>query len=153
MIIQIQETKSPWELVCMDFLKALPPGADRSFNSSLSLFFRHRKATMFLPFHGDETAMETAIMIWNRVTVHTSVFQNIISDRAPKFTLALWRNLHSFVLIELSFSTVYQPHMYALAERMIQTLQDMIRRFCAYGLELKDSYGFTHYWFTLIQAL
>ncbi|MBW0521410.1 hypothetical protein O181_061125 [Austropuccinia psidii MF-1] len=36
---------------------------------------------------------------------------------------------------------------------MIQTLEDMIRRFCAYGLELKDSYGFTHDWCTLIPAL
>ncbi|MBW0585418.1 hypothetical protein O181_125133 [Austropuccinia psidii MF-1] len=35
---------------------------------------------------------------------------------------------------------------------MIQTLEDMIRRFCAYGLELKDSDGFTHYWCTLIPA-
>ncbi|MBW0564293.1 hypothetical protein O181_104008 [Austropuccinia psidii MF-1] len=36
---------------------------------------------------------------------------------------------------------------------MIQTLKDMIRRFCAYGLGLKDSDGFTHYWCTLIPAL
>ncbi|MBW0564286.1 hypothetical protein O181_104001 [Austropuccinia psidii MF-1] len=27
---------------------------------------------------------------------------------------------------------------------MIQTLEDMIRGFCAYGLEFKDSDGFTH---------
>ncbi|MBW0472145.1 hypothetical protein O181_011860 [Austropuccinia psidii MF-1] len=36
---------------------------------------------------------------------------------------------------------------------MIQTLEDMIRRLCAYGLELKDSDGFTHYWCTLIPGL
>ncbi|MBW0586941.1 hypothetical protein O181_126656 [Austropuccinia psidii MF-1] len=42
---------------------------------------------------------------------------------------------------------------YGLAERMIQTLEDMIRRFCAYWLEFKDSDGFTHDWFTLIPAL
>ena len=29
----------------------------------------------------------------------------------------------------------------------------MIRRFCADGLEVKDSYGFTHDWCTLIPAL
>ncbi|MBW0535135.1 hypothetical protein O181_074850 [Austropuccinia psidii MF-1] len=29
----------------------------------------------------------------------------------------------------------------------------MIRRFCAYGLEFNDSYGFTNYWCTLIPAL
>ncbi|MBW0587910.1 hypothetical protein O181_127625 [Austropuccinia psidii MF-1] len=36
---------------------------------------------------------------------------------------------------------------------MIQTLQDMIRIFFAYGLEFKDSDGFTHDWCTLIPAL
>ncbi|MBW0462798.1 hypothetical protein O181_002513 [Austropuccinia psidii MF-1] len=36
---------------------------------------------------------------------------------------------------------------------MIQTLEDMIKRLCAYGLEFKDSDGFTHDLCTLIQAL
>ncbi|MBW0585845.1 hypothetical protein O181_125560 [Austropuccinia psidii MF-1] len=36
---------------------------------------------------------------------------------------------------------------------MIQTLGDMIRRFCAYGLEFKYSNGFTHDWCTLIPEL
>ncbi|MBW0591889.1 hypothetical protein O181_131604 [Austropuccinia psidii MF-1] len=36
---------------------------------------------------------------------------------------------------------------------MIQTLQDMIRRFCAYELEFKYSDDFTHDWCTLIPAL
>ncbi|MBW0554536.1 hypothetical protein O181_094251 [Austropuccinia psidii MF-1] len=36
---------------------------------------------------------------------------------------------------------------------MIQTLEDMIRRFCADRLEFKDSGGFTHDWRTLIPAL
>ncbi|MBW0512959.1 hypothetical protein O181_052674 [Austropuccinia psidii MF-1] len=36
---------------------------------------------------------------------------------------------------------------------MIPTWQDMVRRLCAYGLELKDCYGFTHEWYTLLPAL
>ncbi|MBW0514470.1 hypothetical protein O181_054185 [Austropuccinia psidii MF-1] len=36
---------------------------------------------------------------------------------------------------------------------MIQTLEDMIRRFCAYGLKLKDSDAFIHDWCNLIPAL
>ncbi|MBW0514647.1 hypothetical protein O181_054362 [Austropuccinia psidii MF-1] len=36
---------------------------------------------------------------------------------------------------------------------MIQFLEDMMRRFCAYELEFKDSDGFTHYCCTLIPAL
>ncbi|MBW0465629.1 hypothetical protein O181_005344 [Austropuccinia psidii MF-1] len=36
---------------------------------------------------------------------------------------------------------------------MTQTLEDVIRRFCAYGLYLKDSGGIIHDWCTLIPAL
>ncbi|MBW0507954.1 hypothetical protein O181_047669 [Austropuccinia psidii MF-1] len=36
---------------------------------------------------------------------------------------------------------------------MIQTLVDMVRRLCAYGLEFKDCDRFTHSWSTLLPAL
>ncbi|MBW0531708.1 hypothetical protein O181_071423 [Austropuccinia psidii MF-1] len=66
---------------------------------------------------------------------------------------ALWTNLHNLFGTKILFSTAYHPQTDGIAERMIQTLEDMIRRFCAYGLEFKDSDGFTHDWCTLIPAL
>ncbi|MBW0549553.1 hypothetical protein O181_089268 [Austropuccinia psidii MF-1] len=36
---------------------------------------------------------------------------------------------------------------------MIQTLEDMVRRVCAYGLELKDCDGFNPYWCTILPFL
>ncbi|MBW0565833.1 hypothetical protein O181_105548 [Austropuccinia psidii MF-1] len=77
----------------------------------------------------------------------------IQDDRDPKPTSALWTNLHRLLGTKLSFSTAYHPQTDGLAERMIQTLEDMIRRFCAYGLKLKYSDGFTHDCCTLIPAL
>ncbi|MBW0508887.1 hypothetical protein O181_048602 [Austropuccinia psidii MF-1] len=47
----------------------------------------------------------------------------------------------------------YHPQTDGLAGRIIQNLEDMIRRFCAYGLEFKDSDVFNHDWCTLIPAL
>ncbi|MBW0522125.1 hypothetical protein O181_061840 [Austropuccinia psidii MF-1] len=122
MIIQIQEPKSPWEIAHMDWVTALPPGGDRSYNASLVLVYRYSKTPMFLPFHKDDTAMDTAIMIWNNVISHTGLCQNIISDRDPKFTSALWTNLHNLFETKLSFSTAYHPQTDVPAERMIQTL-------------------------------
>ncbi|MBW0570804.1 hypothetical protein O181_110519 [Austropuccinia psidii MF-1] len=153
MMIQFQELKSPWEIAHTDWVTALPPGGDRSYNACLVLVDRYSKTPMFLPCHKDDTAMDTAIMIWNQVISQTGLFQNIISDRDPKLNSALWTNLHNLFGEKLSFSTAYHPHSDGLAERMIQTLEDMIIRFCAYGLELKDSDGFTHDWCTLIPAL
>ncbi|MBW0548492.1 hypothetical protein O181_088207 [Austropuccinia psidii MF-1] len=137
----------------MDWVTALPPGGDRSYNSFLVLADRYRKTPMFLPCHKDDTAMKSDILIWNKVISHTGLFQNIISDRDPQFTSALWKNLHNLFGTRLSFSTSYHPQTDGLAERMIQTLEDMIRRFCSYGLEFEDSDGFTHDWCTSIPAL
>ncbi|MBW0548120.1 hypothetical protein O181_087835 [Austropuccinia psidii MF-1] len=139
--------------VHMDWVTALPPGGDRCYNACLVLVDRYSKTPMFLPCHKDYKAMDTAIIIWNKVISHTGLFQNIISDRDPKFTLALWTNLHNLFETKLSFSTAYHPQADGLAERMIQKLEDMIRRFCAYGLEFQDSDGFTHDWCTLIPDL
>ncbi|MBW0525579.1 hypothetical protein O181_065294, partial [Austropuccinia psidii MF-1] len=70
-----------------------------------------------------------------------------------KETLQIWTNLQRFFGTKLSFSTSYLPQTIGLSESMIQTLEDMTRRFCAYGLEVKDSDFFTHYWCTLIISL
>ncbi|MBW0582441.1 hypothetical protein O181_122156 [Austropuccinia psidii MF-1] len=149
-MIQIQEPKCPWEIVYMDWVTALPPGGDRSYNACVVLGDRYRKTPIFLPCHKDETDMDTAIMIWNNFISHTGLFHNIISDRNPKFTSELWTNLHNLFGTKLSFSTPYHPQTDGPAERMIQTLEYMMREFCAYGLKLKYSNGFTHDWCTLI---
>ncbi|MBW0503861.1 hypothetical protein O181_043576 [Austropuccinia psidii MF-1] len=89
MMIQTQEPKSQWEIVHMDWVTALPPGGDRSYNACLVLVDRYRKTQIFLSFHKDETAIGTAIMIWNKAISHKCLLQNIISDRDPKFTSEL----------------------------------------------------------------
>ncbi|MBW0512756.1 hypothetical protein O181_052471 [Austropuccinia psidii MF-1] len=76
-----------------------------------------------------------------------------MGDRDLKFRSSLWTNLHRFFGTKLSFFTEYHPQTVGMAERMIQNLDKMIRRVCAYGLELKDSDGLTHDWCTLIPAL
>ncbi|MBW0585392.1 hypothetical protein O181_125107 [Austropuccinia psidii MF-1] len=137
----------------MDWVTGLPPGGDKSYNACLVIVDRFSKTPIFLPCHKDDTAMDTALLIWNRVVSWTGIFTNIISDRDPKFTSALQKNLHQLFGTKLSFSTAYHPQPDGLAERMMQTLEDMVRRFFAYGLELKYCDGFTHDWCTLIPAL
>ncbi|MBW0584209.1 hypothetical protein O181_123924, partial [Austropuccinia psidii MF-1] len=97
--------------------------------------------------------MDTDLLLWSRFIDHTGLFNNIISDRDAKLISGLWTNLHRLFGTKLSFSTEYHPKIDGLAERMIQNLEGMIRIFCAYLLEVKDSDGFTHYWCTLITAL
>ncbi|MBW0559367.1 hypothetical protein O181_099082 [Austropuccinia psidii MF-1] len=114
----------------MEWVTALPPSGYKSYNACLVIVDRYRKTLIFLPCHKDDTAMDTALLLWIRVISHTGLLKNIISDRDPKFTSALWTNLHRLFGTKLSFSTAYHPQTDGLAERMIQTLEDMIRRFC-----------------------
>ncbi|MBW0503034.1 hypothetical protein O181_042749 [Austropuccinia psidii MF-1] len=137
-MIKIQEPSRPWEIVHMDLVTGLPPGADRSYNSCLVIVDRFSNTAILLPCHKDDTAMDKALLIWNRVISWTKIFTSIISDRDPRFTSALWTNLHQLFGTKWSFSTAYHPQTDSLAERMIHTLEEMVRRFCAYGLELKD---------------
>ncbi|MBW0499598.1 hypothetical protein O181_039313 [Austropuccinia psidii MF-1] len=153
LMIHIQEPKSPWAVVHMDWVTALPPGGDKSYNSCLVIVDRYRKTPIFLPWHKDDTAMNTALLLWSRVISHTGLFNNIISYRDPKLKSELGTNLQRLFGTKLSFSTAHHPQRDVLAERMIQPLEDMIRRFCAYGLEFKYSDGFTHSWYTMIPSL
>ncbi|MBW0586620.1 hypothetical protein O181_126335 [Austropuccinia psidii MF-1] len=137
----------------MDYVTTLPPSGEKSYNSFLVIVERYRKTSILLPCHEDETAMNKAVLPWNRVISHTGIFKNIISDRDPKLISALWTNFHRLFGNKLSFSSEYHPQTDRLAERMIKTFEEMISRFYAYGLNFKDSDGFTHGWCTLIAAL
>ncbi|MBW0512991.1 hypothetical protein O181_052706 [Austropuccinia psidii MF-1] len=102
----------------MDWATGQPPGGDRSYNACLVIADRFSKTPIFLPCHKDDTAMDTALLIWNGIVSWTGIFTNIISDRNPKFTSALWTNLHQLVGTKLSFSTAYHPQIDGLAETL-----------------------------------
>ncbi|MBW0530022.1 hypothetical protein O181_069737 [Austropuccinia psidii MF-1] len=152
-MIKIQEPNRPWEIFHIYWVTGLPPRGDKSYNYCLVIFKTFIKTPIFLPFHRDNTSMDTAPLIWNRVVSWAGIFTNIISDRDPEFTSALWINTHQLFMTKLSFSTAYHAQTDGLAETMIQTLEDMVRRSCAYGLEFEDFDGFTQYWCTLLPAL
>ncbi|MBW0510226.1 hypothetical protein O181_049941 [Austropuccinia psidii MF-1] len=152
-MIKIQEPSRPWEIVHMDGVTGLSPGGDKIYHAFLVIVEIFGETPIFLPCHKDDTAMDTALLIWNRVVSWAGIFTNIISDKDPKFTSKLWTNLDQLFGTKLSFSTAYHSQDDGLSERMTQTLEGMVRRLCAYVLELKDCDGFAYNWCTLLQAL
>ncbi|MBW0574766.1 hypothetical protein O181_114481 [Austropuccinia psidii MF-1] len=100
-----------------------------------------------LPCHKEDTAMDTALLFWNNIISTCGVPKIIISDRDPKFTSEFWTNLYDILGTKLAFSTAYHSQTDGLAERMFQTMEDILRRFCSYGME------YTHYWVTLLPAV
>ncbi|MBW0563352.1 hypothetical protein O181_103067 [Austropuccinia psidii MF-1] len=106
-MINLQEPSRHWEIVHMNWVTGVPPGGDRSYNACLVIVDRFSTSPILLPCHKDDTAMDTALVIWNRVGSWTGIFTKIISDRDLKFISALWKNLHQLFGTKLSFSTAY----------------------------------------------
>ncbi|MBW0481030.1 hypothetical protein O181_020745 [Austropuccinia psidii MF-1] len=96
-----------------------------------------------LPCHKEDTAMDAALLFWN----------NIIPNRDPKFTSEFFTILYDILGTKLACSTAYHPQTDGLDKRMIQTMEEIFRRFCAHGIEYKDHEGYTHDWVTLLQAV
>ncbi|MBW0498253.1 hypothetical protein O181_037968 [Austropuccinia psidii MF-1] len=73
--------------------------------------------------------------------------------RDPIFTSGFWTNLYEILGNKLEFSTAYNPQKDGLAKRMIQTMEDIIIRFCAYGMEYEDHEQYTNDLVTLLPAV
>ncbi|MBW0566549.1 hypothetical protein O181_106264 [Austropuccinia psidii MF-1] len=110
----------------MDWVTGLVPGGNENFHSCLIIVDRFSKSMRCLPCHKEDTAMDTVWLFWNNIISMCGV---------PKIIMN------------------YHPQTDELAERMIQTMEDILRRFCAYGMEYKDHEGYTHDWVTLLPAV
>ncbi|MBW0573204.1 hypothetical protein O181_112919 [Austropuccinia psidii MF-1] len=103
----------------MDWVKGLVPAGKDSFNAFLIVVYRYRKSVRCLPFHKEDTEMDTAILFWNRIIANCGVPRIIISDRDSKFTSEFWTNLYDMLGTKLKFSTAYHPQTDGLAAKII----------------------------------
>ncbi|MBW0571220.1 hypothetical protein O181_110935 [Austropuccinia psidii MF-1] len=149
----IEEPKHPWETINMDWVPGLVPGGREKFNACLIIVDRFRKSMRFLPCHKENTAMDASLLLWNNIICTCGLPKIIMSDREPKFTSEIWMNLYDMLGTKLAFSTAYHPQTDGIAERMIQTMEDILKRFCAYGMQYKDHKGYTDDWVTLLPVV
>ncbi|MBW0513761.1 hypothetical protein O181_053476 [Austropuccinia psidii MF-1] len=100
----------------MDWVTGLVPGGKENFNVWLVIVDRYSKSVRCLPCQKGDTAMDTEFLFWNEIIATWGV---------PEIT-------------KLELSTAYHPQTDGPAERMIQTMEDIRRRFCAYCMEYKN---------------
>ncbi|MBW0515356.1 hypothetical protein O181_055071 [Austropuccinia psidii MF-1] len=137
----------------MDWVAGLVPAGKENFNACLIIVDRFRKSMRSLPCHKEVTAIDTALLFCKNIITTCGVPRIIISDSDPKFTSEFWTNLFDILDTKLAFSTDYHSQTYVLAERMIQTMEEILRRFCAYGMEDKKHECYIHEWVTLLPAV
>ncbi|MBW0514028.1 hypothetical protein O181_053743 [Austropuccinia psidii MF-1] len=149
----IEDPKHPWETNNMDWVTGIVPGGKDNFNACLIIVDRFSKSMRCLPCHKEDTAMDTDLLFSNNIISTCGLPKIIISDRDPKFTSEFWTNLYDILGTKLAFSTAYHPQTDGSAERMIYKMEDILRRFFAYGMEYKDHEGYLHDWVTLLPAV
>ncbi|MBW0491815.1 hypothetical protein O181_031530 [Austropuccinia psidii MF-1] len=133
----------------MDWKKGLVPAGKENINAFLVTVDRYSKTFRCLTCQKEDTAMNTAFVFLKNIIATCGVPKIIISDSNPKCTSEIWTKLCAIIGTRLAFSTAYHPQTDVLGEWMIQTMEGIIRRFCAYEMEYKDHEGYTHYWVTL----
>ena len=98
---------------------------------------RLTKSAHFLPVRLDYSMNRLAELYVNEIVRLHGIPLSIMFDRDPRFTSRFWKELQSALGTRLNFSTVFHPQTDGQSERVIQVLENMLRR-CV--LDFPESY-------------
>ncbi|MBW0490695.1 hypothetical protein O181_030410 [Austropuccinia psidii MF-1] len=146
----IEEPKHPCKAINMDWVTGIVPGGKENFDACLIIVDRFRKSVRCLPCHKEDTATDTALLFWKNIISSRGFPKIIICDTDPKFRSEVWTNLYDMLGTKPAFFKAHHPQTDVLAESKIQTMEDILKIFCAYSMEDKDHEGYTHDWVTLL---
>ncbi|MBW0583328.1 hypothetical protein O181_123043 [Austropuccinia psidii MF-1] len=87
----------------MDWVTGLFPRGKENYNACLIIVDRFRMSMRCLSFHKEDTAMDTALLLWNNIISTCGVPKIIISDRDPKLYTPDWVTL--LPAVQLAYNT------------------------------------------------
>ncbi|XP_043811350.1 uncharacterized protein LOC122723353 [Manihot esculenta] len=111
----------------MDFVVGLPLTL-RKKDVIWVIVDRLTKSAHFILVRTDYSLEKYAELYINEIVRLHGVPLSIISDRDPRFTARFWEKLHEALGTKLNFSTSFHPQTDGQSERVIQTLEDMLRK-------------------------
>ena len=110
----------------MDFVTGFPTTPNRK-DAVWVVVDRLTKSAQFLPIRkGDGVDQIVRIYLDEIVHLH-GVPTSIFSDRDPRFTSYFWQAFQRALRTRVNMSRSYHPQTDGQSERMIQTLEDMLR--------------------------
>lgn len=111
-----------WDDIFMNF-----PRTPSGKNSVWVIADRLTKSVYFLPVNNTDS-LEKLIRLYVKEIVRLhGVPKSIVLDRDPRFTSHFWKSLQAASGTKLRFSTAYHPQTDGQSERIIQTLEDMLK--------------------------
>ncbi|GKC31503.1 putative reverse transcriptase domain-containing protein, partial [Tanacetum coccineum] len=92
-----------------------------------SISGRLTKSAHFLAIREDYSMEKLARLYIDEIVTRHGIPTSIISDRDGRFTSKFWQTMQKALGTRLDMSTAYHPQMDGKSERIIQTLEDMLR--------------------------
>ncbi|GJT49450.1 putative reverse transcriptase domain-containing protein [Tanacetum coccineum] len=115
-----------WDNITMDFVTKLPK-LSQGYNTIWVIVDRLTKSAIFVPIRETDPMDKLARMYLKEVVTRHGIPLSIICDHDPRFASNFWRSLQNALGTSLDMSTAYHPQTDGQSERMIQTLEDMLR--------------------------
>nr|GEX96279.1 putative reverse transcriptase domain-containing protein [Tanacetum cinerariifolium] len=115
-----------WERITMDFITKLPRTPSR-YDSIWVIVDRLTEYAHFIPINEKFNMERLTRLYLKEIVCRHGVPVSIILDRDPRFASNFWRSLQESLGTNLDMSTAYHPQADSQSERMIQTLEDMLR--------------------------
>nr|GFA28491.1 reverse transcriptase domain-containing protein [Tanacetum cinerariifolium] len=114
------------EKITMDFVSGLPRTSS-GYDSIWVIVDRLKKSAYFLPMKKTDSIEKLTQLYLKKVVYRLGVPVSTIPDQDSRFPPGFWRSLQKALGTDVNMSTTYHPKMDGQIERMIQTLEDMLR--------------------------
>ena len=121
----------PWEVVGVDFVTGLPPSGKNKYDAVMVVVCHLTKMAHFVPCHKEVTTQQSADYFVHEVYRLHGVPRVIVSDRGPQFIADFWQSFWRRLNTKLNMSTARRPQTDGLSERVNETMQSLLRCFCA----------------------
>ncbi|XP_061786097.1 uncharacterized protein [Nerophis lumbriciformis] len=118
----------PWSHVALDFITGLPPSNGNTV--ILTVVDRFSKMAHFIPLPKLPSALETAELLTRHVFRLHGIPVDVVSDRGPQFSSAVWKAFCNSLGASPSLSSGYHPQTNGQTERTNQDLEAAIRCVC-----------------------
>ncbi|KAJ0481098.1 putative nucleotidyltransferase, Ribonuclease H [Helianthus annuus] len=118
--------KWKWEQISMDFITKLPR-TPRGHDTIWVIVDRLTKSAHFLPIREKDNTSKLAEIYMREIVTRHGVPLPIISDRDGRFVSRIWQSFQEAFGSKLNLSTAFHPQTDGQSERMIKTLEDMLR--------------------------
>lgn len=110
----------------MDFVTGLPRTSD-GMDSIWVVVDRLTKSAHFVPVKTTYSVDKLAQTYVSEIVRLHGVPLSIISDRGAQFTSDFWKGLHTTFGTNVNLRSAFHPQSYGQSERVIRTLEDMLR--------------------------